>query len=1218
MKNRLFNKNIRIAAAILIVIGGITGTFCKANAAVFPERFGNQLSGIAKGIYDALTSYYYSEDAVGDHKITLTAPVTFSAQFNSAGEMIENDSYRNADSQLGIAIQSAADAFSYDYPEVFWVNYWMNTYSIDISDGKGTISSVLFKPTELTAGIASKKGQYTANLNSAITKIKSKLSSGDNRYQTVLAIHDYVCSSYSYGIGDNPLLYSSAGAFSGSGLMACEGYAKTFKVLCDQFGIPCVCVNGIAETNTGEYKDHMWNYVQMEDKAWYLVDTTWDDQESGMLHTYFLAGTASKGFQKVLSAERFPNGDLSKSKAFVFTYPVLSTIGYSNKSVDKTADPIIDSSVDPTYAEVHSSFSTYCSEDGNNKTFTGNFGYYYKDSYFSGDSTDYNHSLATMSLCLAFSTYGYVDYNIYDANVKKILSECGFCQNGAYEQYHFNEKPASNSIGCVIGSKKIDQNTTLIAVAVRSGGYEAEWASNLTVQTSGDHAGFDTAANQILSDIKAYVKKHKNDLKGTIKLWITGFSRGGAVATQTAAKLNDTTIDGLAFKKKNIFAYGFASPAGALWSNNPHAEKYNNIFHVIDFNDPVPMVAPEIWGFDRYGTTKVFPFDAGVTGAQKYIDNVKSYMKKMSCAYKLDDFRYPGVGAEPILNEMFVTGDMVFTNRQDLGIFNHQLISTIAYGIGNRNSYKTFFQDRLCSLLGITEGLSRNQYAALSFSDTILGLMSTLTLHPVITTTAIKNRDLLAAAHAQQEYYVAWMQSMDANYKKVGNYRPVKWGMNNYRTVVVNCPVDVFVYTSSGELAASIIDEKPGAFNEYGIIAMVDENAQKVVYLPVDSEYSVQVKPREACDLTINVNEYSTVSGNATRVSNYSSVHVEKTDVLVAGIAEYSENDLGKEDLEGSHTDYTLKKGNTEIVPSKELTGSENIIVHTYDVSAKYDKTKVEVIGTGAYTEGAFAMISAIPKNGYIIEGFYVNGEKLTNSQNDLAVRFEVKGNTAVEIKVVAAYVKPGTNLVDSKTGNIYKVTSKSKEVQYFGTTSGKKSATIPATVTINGATYKITAIADNAFKKNTTITSVDIGKNVKKIGKSAFQGCTKLKTVKGCKGITSIGANAFSGDKKLTSIAMGTKLTAIGDKAFYKCSALTKITIPAKVVKIGKSAFQGCKKLKTITIKTAKLTSKKVGAKAFTGTASNATIKVPKKSLKAYKQWLVKKGAGKKVKIKG
>ena len=190
-----------------------------------------------------------------------------------------------------------------------------------------------------------------------------------------------------------------------------------------------------------------------------------------------------------------------------------------------------------------------------------------------------------------------------------------------------------------------------------------------------------------------------------------------------------------------------------------------------------------------------------------------------------------------------------------------------------------------------------------------------------------------------------------------------------------------------------------------------------------------------------------------------------------------------------------------------------------------------------------------------------------------------------------------GTTITD-KTGAGYKVT---KSDAKNGTVSFKKpkssasgSITIPATVTINGITYKITAIEANAFKNNKKITKITIGKNVTSIGKNAFSGCSKLKTLK-----------------------LGASVTTISDKAFYKCTSLTKVTIPSKVSKIGKSAFYGCKKLKTITIKTTKLTSKKVGSSAFKGTPKNATVKVPKKSLKAYKKFFYKKGLHKKAKIK-
>ena len=94
-------------------------------------------------------------------------------------------------------------------------------------------------------------------------------------------------------------------------------------------------------------------------------------------------------------------------------------------------------------------------------------------------------------------------------------------------------------------------------------------------------------------------------------------------------------------------------------------------------------------------------------------------------------------------------------------------------------------------------------------------------------------------------------------------------------------------------------------------------------------------------------------------------------------------------------------------------------------------------------------------------------------------------------------------------------------------------------------------------------------------------------------------------------------QVTSIAAKAFANNKKLTKVVIPASVRSIGKQAFSGCKNLKSITIKTTYLTKKSVGAKAFKGIHSKATIKVPKKQKKAYQKFLKTKGIGKGVKIK-
>ena len=167
--------------------------------------------------------------------------------------------------------------------------------------------------------------------------------------------------------------------------------------------------------------------------------------------------------------------------------------------------------------------------------------------------------------------------------------------------------------------------------------------------------------------------------------------------------------------------------------------------------------------------------------------------------------------------------------------------------------------------------------------------------------------------------------------------------------------------------------------------------------------------------------------------------------------------------------------------------------------------------------------------------------------------------------------VKEGAALNDDT--DMYRVLKGLKTVEYDGPLDTSiTSLTIPDTVWIEGRTYKVTAIADEAFWWCKHLKTVTMGKNIEKIGAVAFK----------------------------------------------NCSQLTKVTIGAGVKKIGKMAFYKCKKLKTIIIKSKKLTAKSIGSNAFKGTHAKAVVKVPKKKLKLYKSILKKRGVSKKAKIKG
>ncbi|MGN0153550.1 MAG: leucine-rich repeat protein [Lachnospiraceae bacterium] len=170
--------------------------------------------------------------------------------------------------------------------------------------------------------------------------------------------------------------------------------------------------------------------------------------------------------------------------------------------------------------------------------------------------------------------------------------------------------------------------------------------------------------------------------------------------------------------------------------------------------------------------------------------------------------------------------------------------------------------------------------------------------------------------------------------------------------------------------------------------------------------------------------------------------------------------------------------------------------------------------------------------------------------------------------------LKQGEEVTDDKKTGTYVVTDTvKKEVSYQAPVNLKtKAVIIPETIIMDGVVYKVTKIADSAFKGNKTITKVTVGNNITSIGKDAFKGATKLKTV----------------------------------------------TVGKNVTEIGTNAFNGCKKLKTLTLKSTKLTSKTVAKNAFKGLTKETTIKVPKKKLSAYKSLFKKKGLSSKVNVKG
>lgn len=189
--------------------------------------------------------------------------------------------------------------------------------------------------------------------------------------------------------------------------------------------------------------------------------------------------------------------------------------------------------------------------------------------------------------------------------------------------------------------------------------------------------------------------------------------------------------------------------------------------------------------------------------------------------------------------------------------------------------------------------------------------------------------------------------------------------------------------------------------------------------------------------------------------------------------------------------------------------------------------------------------------------------------------------------------LKKGSKVTDRETKAVYRVTSmgNSKTVEYINSTKkNAASITIPASVELEGKTYKVTSVGKAAFKNSKKLETVKIGKNIRSIGSNAFSGCTKL-----------------------ADVALGKNVTVIGTDAFNKCTALTLIVIPAKVKKIATKAFYQCKNLRYIQVKTKKLSADKVGNNAFGGGYISPRVKTDKSVWKRYSHIFLSRGMSKK-----
>ncbi len=177
------------------------------------------------------------------------------------------------------------------------------------------------------------------------------------------------------------------------------------------------------------------------------------------------------------------------------------------------------------------------------------------------------------------------------------------------------------------------------------------------------------------------------------------------------------------------------------------------------------------------------------------------------------------------------------------------------------------------------------------------------------------------------------------------------------------------------------------------------------------------------------------------------------------------------------------------------------------------------------------------------------------------------------------------TAAIGESEGYLYALL-KDRTVVIEGYTGDATALTVPDTL----VGYPVTAIGDEAFYENTSLTSITLPDSVTAIGDRAFFDCTALSDIAVGDNIKAIGrwvvsgtayakdeANWSEGVLYLHTYLIGADgdidgtvvvrdgTTLIASSAFYYCSRLRAVSIPGSVTAVGEWAFYDCYRLKDV-----------------------------------------------------
>jgi hypothetical protein len=180
---------------------------------------------------------------------------------------------------------------------------------------------------------------------------------------------------------------------------------------------------------------------------------------------------------------------------------------------------------------------------------------------------------------------------------------------------------------------------------------------------------------------------------------------------------------------------------------------------------------------------------------------------------------------------------------------------------------------------------------------------------------------------------------------------------------------------------------------------------------------------------------------------------------------------------------------------------------------------------------------TALPTTTAIATGNYYVSETNANGCESERTSVAITVNLVALPFVGQTFTFEGINYIVTKATLPY-------EVAVGNNRSFVGAAVIPNTATNNGYSFAVKSIANFAFDRCATVTSVTIPDSVIRIGDTAFYLCYNLTSVTIPNSVTSIGESTFLGCTSLTSVTIANSVTSIGELAFGGCTSLTSFNV--------------------------------------------------------------------------